>query len=92
MNKETPMAVTRLAVAIILMANAMLTAKGMNPLPFDESAFTEWLAYAASGLSAAWAWWKNNNVTKAAQQAQETLEVIKAGIRDDGEEPSSVHD
>ena len=77
MNKETSMAVTRLAVAIILMANTMLTAAGKNPVPFDEAAFTEWLAYAASGLSAFWAWWKNNNVTVQAQEAQKSLKERK---------------
>ena len=34
-----------------------------------------------------WGWWKNNNVTPAAQEAQEFLELIKANaIRSDLEE------
>jgi SPP1 family holin len=29
--------------------------------------------------STVWAWWKNNNVTEAAQTAQQFLDAIKAG-------------
>ena len=90
MNKEASMAIARLAVMVVLVAimavNMALTAAGKNPLPFDESAFTEWLAYALAGLSAVWAWWKNNNVTGEARQAQETLEVLKTDFKDDGEQ------
>lgn len=86
MNKEASMAIARLAVMVVLVVNMTLTAAGKNPLPFDESAFTEWLAYALAGLSAVWAWWKNNNVTGEARQAQETLEVLKTDFKDDGEQ------
>lgn len=39
-------AVIRLIVAIIVAINAMLTASGKNPIPFDENMATEWLSYA----------------------------------------------
>lgn len=32
-----------------------------------------------------WTWWKNNNVTKAAQQAQQYLNDLKSGV-DGGEQ------
>ena len=32
---------------------------------------------AAAGLSTLWSWWKNNNVTTAAQEAQIQLQAIK---------------
>jgi len=86
MNKEASMAIARLAVMAVLAVNMALTAAGKNPLPFNEAAATEWLAYALAGLSALWAWWKNNNVTKNAQQAQETLRVLKTDFKDDGEQ------
>lgn len=77
MNKELSMAIIRLIITAVLMVNAALTAKGMNPIPFDETAFTEWATYIVTGLSTIWAWWKNNNVTKTAQEAQAYLDAIK---------------
>lgn len=75
---EISKAFIRLAVVAILAINAVLTAKGMNPIPFDETAFTEWATYLVSGVLTLWyGWWKNNNVTAAAQEAQNTLKAIK---------------
>ena len=36
---------------------------------------------AAAGLSTLWSWWKNNNITKKAQEAQNTLQ----GLKEDGD-------
>ena len=33
-----------------------------------------------------WTWWKNNNVTKAAQQAQQYLNDLKSGVDGGGNE------
>ena len=75
---EVSKAFIRLAVVAILAINSVLTAKGMNPIPFDETAFTEWATYLVSGVLTLWCgWWKNNNVTAAAQEAQNTLKAIK---------------
>lgn len=76
----TTQAFIRLAVTVVLMINAALTAKGMNPIPFDETLVTECLTYLASGVTAVWAWWKNNNVTAEAQAAQ----VLKDDMKIDG--------
>ena len=65
--KEVTKAFIRLAVMIILAVNAVLTSNGMNPIPFDESAFTEVAAYIVAGAAAVWAWWKDNKVTKKAR-------------------------
>ena len=59
------------------MVNMGLTVAGKNPIPFDEAQLTEWLTVAATGLSVIWSWWKNNNVTAAAQEAQVQLQAIK---------------
>lgn len=87
MNKELSKAIIRLVVTFILMVNAVLTARGINPIPFDESVFTEWAVYLVSGVSTVWAWWKNNNVTPAAQAAQEYMKAIKEdGLPEEVEE------
>lgn len=43
----------------------------------------------AGGITIAafvWAWWKNNNVTKAAQEAQQMLDILKAEHEDRSDE------
>ena len=76
-------AMIRLLVMVVLAVNAALTVAGKNPIPFDETTFTEVTTQVAAGLSAVWAWWKNNNVTEAAQLAQEQLKAIKEDGLDD---------
>ena len=85
MNRELSKAIINLIVMAVLTINAGLTAKGINPIPFDESAVTEVLTYIASAAAAIWAWWKNNNITKNAQYAQKALNVLKTGFIEDGE-------
>lgn len=77
MKNQKRDAIIRLIVMAVLMINMVLTLAGKNPIPFDEAAVTEWLTIAAGGLSAIWSWWKNNNMTAAAQKAQDTLKAIK---------------
>lgn len=85
MNKERSKAIVRLVVQIIVTVNMILTMAGKNPLPFDETIFTEWLTALLLGASTIWIWWKNNNVTKNAQYAQESLNALKTDFVDDGE-------
>lgn len=59
-------AITRIIVTAVLTLNALLTASGRNPIPFDENAFGEFVAYLLNGASILWAWWKNNSVTEVA--------------------------
>ena len=41
MDKEFSKAVIRLVVTAFLLINALLTAKGVNPIPLDESQVTD---------------------------------------------------
>lgn len=86
MTNEKTKAIIRLIVMAVLMVNMGLTVAGKNPIPLDESALTEWLTVAAAGISAVYSWWKNNNVTKQAQQAQAVLNELKAGKSEESEE------
>ncbi len=79
MKNETIKAFIRLLVAAILMFNSVLTAKGLNPIPFDESAFSDVMLQVATGLSVIWCWWKNNNVTARAQATKELTDKIATG-------------
>lgn len=90
MNKESSKAIIRLIVAAILLINSILTAKGINPIPFDENAFTDIATQVFAGLGCIWVWWKNNNVTKSAQYAQESLKELKKTHIDDGEVETDI--
>ena len=81
MKNETIKAFIRLLVAAILAFNTVLTAKGINPIPFDETAFSDIALQIATGLSVIWVWWKNNNVTSKAQEAQ----GYKKALEEDGD-------
>lgn len=81
MKNETIKAFIRLLVAAILMLNSVLTAKGLNPIPFDETAFSDIALQIATGLSVLWLWWKNNNITKTAKEAQN----YKKALQEDGD-------
>ena len=79
MKNEAIKAFIRLLVAAILMLNSVLTAKGLNPIPFDETAFSNIALQIATGLSVLWVWWENNNVTAKAQATKELTSKIAKG-------------
>lgn len=70
-------AIIRLVVLFILLINQTLILYGWNPLPFSEDQIYEAISSVALVGVALFNWWKNNNVTKEAQQAQEYLEELK---------------
>lgn len=74
---EKAKAIIRLIVQSVLLFNMALTLAGKNPLTVDESALTDWLTTTMTAVSSIWIWWKNNNVTKHAQYAQQSLNEMK---------------
>ena len=84
MNEKTK-AIIRLVVQAVLLFNMALTLASKNPLAVDESALTDWLTTTVTAISSIWIWWKNNNVTKHAQYAQQSLNELKKPHVDDGE-------
>lgn len=76
----------RILVTAVAMINAILVAKGISPIPFDETAVTQFVSDAVAGAATFWVWWKNNNITKEAMSAQLHLNELKKGYSpDDGE-------
>lgn len=71
MNSERLMAFVRLIVPLIVGAAAM----------FDWAVDADLMMNIAMSVLAlvsfVWTWWKNNNVTEAAQEAQKLLDEIK---------------
>lgn len=70
-------AVTRLIVAVLTIVNMVLTAKGCNPIPFDETALTETLSYLAAGFMTLWTWWKDAPITRRANKYHDEMVLEK---------------
>ena len=70
-------AIVRLIVLVILLINQSLTVLGWNPLPFSEEQIYEAVSSVVTVVIAVYVWWKNNNVTKESQRAQEYLDELK---------------
>lgn len=75
---EKTKAIIRIVALFVTAINAVLTAKGINPIPFDESLVGEVASYIVSGAVAIWNWWKNNNMTREAELAQKYLDNLKS--------------
>lgn len=76
--------IARLVAVAVATANLFLTAKGINPIPFSEEEVYAGVSALLEALALLWAWWKNNNMTNAAQQAQAVLEEFKEAGSDVG--------
>ena len=70
--------IIRLVVLVVLLANQALVSFGYNPLPFSEEQIYEGVSTIALSASAIYAWWKHNNITEEAEEAQVVLERKKA--------------
>ena len=70
-------AIVRLVVLAVLLLNQSLVVMGWNPLPFSEDEIYEGVSSVATVIMALYAWWKNNSITKEAQQADEYLKELK---------------
>ena len=76
-------AIVRLVVLVILLVNQTLITLGWNPLPFSEEQIYEAISSVATVAMAVWAWWKNNSVTKEAQEADVILREMKEANRNE---------
>src|SRR5690625_5598 len=72
---EMTQAIIRLAILLILLLNQVLLVLGLSPLS-EELLYEDASSVATIGI-ALWTWWKNNNVTKEAQEAQKYLNELK---------------
>lgn len=68
----------RTAFLIIALINTVLTACGLNPLPFSEEELYEGLSSIVTVIAALWSWWENNSFTRAALAADAEYERIMA--------------
>lgn len=69
--------IIRTILLVIALVNQALTASGKNPLPFADETIYELLTILFTVGASAWAWWKNNSVTKEAIAADEFMRELK---------------
>ena len=72
---EKTKAFTRLVIVLVLAVNGLLAGIGVSPVS-NENAYTVISDFVAI-LASVWTWWKNNNVTSEAAEAQGMLEALK---------------
>lgn len=70
-KKQTVMAFVRLICSLVAAGAAMFG------IAIDAEMIFIIVACVFAGITYLWSWWKNNNVTKAATEAQEILRLIK---------------
>ena len=76
-NIDTNTIIRTLCLALTII-NAVLQSKGMNVLPIDDAQIATLVSDAALIGASVWNWYKNNNLTSAAQSAQKVLDAEKA--------------
>lgn len=70
-------AIVPLCIFLLAMLNNFLLSKGLPCLNIGDSQMTEIVTYIVEFISALFMWYKNNNVTPEAQQAQIYLDQLK---------------
>lgn len=74
-------AVIRLVSTIVLTVNALLTASGINPIPFDETLFTEVTTYIVDGVMIIWTWFKDAPMTKIGNKHHDEMVLEKKTLK-----------
>ena len=77
MSRKTETIVRTIILALALI-NQILTSIGYGPLPIGNEQLETLISVGFTVAASLWAWWKNNSVTKAARQADNYLDAIKA--------------
>jgi len=73
--------IIRTILLVIALVNQTLTSLGKNPLPFSDETIYELLTLLFTIGTTAWAWWKNNSVTKEAIEADAFMHELKEANR-----------
>ncbi|TDM03526.1 phage holin [Macrococcus hajekii] len=79
LNNEQKLALARLIVLLITLVNSVLAHYGKPIIKTDEAFVYQVISDAILIGSIAWAYWKNNNITKNAAKAQEFKKQLDKG-------------
>ena len=78
MKKIDAGTLTRTILIIIALINQGLVIAGKNPLPFEDDQIAQVISFCFTAVTAMIAWWKNNNFTREAKEAQHYLDALKS--------------
>ena len=71
--------IARTIVLALALINQILVASGHPIINIDDQTVTDLVNSAFTIGAAVWAWWKNNNFTRAAHAGQKVTDAIKNG-------------
>ena len=77
MDNQRIAAFARLVVPFYALVNAFLLSLGYNPMPFSDEEVTAAVNTVIGAVGTLYVWFKNNNVTKEAQEAQLLYDQVK---------------
>lgn len=77
-------AIVRLIVLVVLVVNQALVTIGWSPLPFSEEEIFEGVSSVATAVVAVWAWYRNNNLTDEAVEADKIMRAKKKRNKNGG--------
>ena len=77
MDNQRLAAFARLIVPFYALVNAFLLSVGYNPMPFSDEEVTAAVNAVIGAVGTLYVWYKNNNVTKEAQEAQLLYDQVK---------------
>lgn len=69
--------IVRLAVSIVAAVNAGAAMFGYSPLDVSEDQVYQVVSFVVALATWVWGFWKNNNFTREAQEAQAYLDELK---------------
>ena len=78
MKKTDIGTITRTILIIIALINQGLVIAGKNPLPFEDEQIAQVISFGFTAVTSLTAWWKNNNFTSEAKEAQHYLDALKS--------------
>ena len=78
MKKTDVGTITRTILIIIALINQGLLIAGKNPLPFEDDQIAQVISFGFTAVTALIAWWKNNNFSQEAIEAQHYLDALKS--------------
>lgn len=77
MKKIDAGTLTRTILIVLALINQGLVIAGKETLPFTDEQITQVISFVFTVATALLAWWKNNNFTAAAKEAQEYANALK---------------
>lgn len=77
MDNQRIAAFARLVVPFYALVNAFLLSMGYNPMPFSDEDVTAAVNTVIGAVGTLYVWYKNNNITREAQEAQLLHDQVK---------------